>query len=477
MRLDFKAIYDNPAGTRTAIISRGRKNAKTTEAALMLLLHLCGPEARRNSQLNSTALSRDQAGIVYKLARQMVLLSPVLRRAVRPIDSSKQLVCDRLGTVFRALSADAATAVGLSPVFLVHDELGQVRGPKSDLYEACETATAANEQPLSVIISTQAAKDGDLLSILIDDAATGRDPSTVLRIDTAPIEADPFSERTIRKANPGLYSIMNRQEVLRMSEAAKALPSREAAYRNYVLNQRVEATDPIFPKAVWSGCGDAPAPMHEVRRLYVGLDLSAVTDLTAAVVVGLYDGAWQVWPTFWLPEDGLRDRAREDRVPYDIWHKQGLLETVPGRSIDYAFIAHWLRQLVETHDVARVAFDRWGFKMLSPRLLDAGFSQAEIDRLFVPFGQGFASMSPALQLLEADVVNGRMAHGNHPVLSMCIANTRVTRDPAGNRKLDKAKSTGRIDGAVALTMARGCVDEAEAAGKADPSFQLFFVGA
>ena len=181
MKDDFRAIYDNPHGTRRAIISRGRKNAKTTESAMILLLHLAGPEAKHNSQLFSAARSRDQAAILFALAAKMVRMSPDLNSVITVRDSGKQLFCGELGTLYRALSAEAATAYGLSPVLVVHDELGQVKGPRDSLYEALETATAAQEQPLSIIISTQAPTDADLLSTLIDDAKTGADPRVVLR--------------------------------------------------------------------------------------------------------------------------------------------------------------------------------------------------------------------------------------------------------------------------------------------------------
>ena len=167
MKDDFRAIYGNPAGpTRRAIISRGRKNAKTMEAACIILLHLCGYEARNrvNSQLYSTALSRDQASLVFGLAVKMVRMNPDLLRVVTIRETAKQMACPKLGTVYRALSADAGTNFGLSPALVVHDELGQIRGPRSSLYEAMETATAAQEEPLTVIISTQAPTDADLLS-------------------------------------------------------------------------------------------------------------------------------------------------------------------------------------------------------------------------------------------------------------------------------------------------------------------------
>jgi phage terminase large subunit-like protein len=161
-------IYDTP--TRRAIISFGRKNAKTTLSAFLLLLHLVGPEARQNSQLYSAAQSRDQAAILFALAAKIVRMSPDLSYYVTVRDTNKQLFCQELGTLYRALSADASTAYGLSPVFTVHDELGQVRGPRSELYEALETASGAQDEPLSIVISTQAPTDADLLSIMIDDA-------------------------------------------------------------------------------------------------------------------------------------------------------------------------------------------------------------------------------------------------------------------------------------------------------------------
>ncbi|TQE93740.1 MAG: terminase, partial [Spiribacter salinus] len=198
----IKSIYDQP--TRRAIISVGRKNSKTATSACLLLLHLVGPEARVNSQLYSAAQSRDQASIVFNLAAKMVRQNPVLSDYITIREAAKQLVCAEIGTTYKALSADASTAYGLSPAFVVHDELGQVRGPRSELYEALETAAGAQEAPLSVIISTQAATDGDLLSVLIDDALSGEDPETRLWLYTAPDDADPFSHEAQKAANPAL---------------------------------------------------------------------------------------------------------------------------------------------------------------------------------------------------------------------------------------------------------------------------------
>ena len=453
MREDFAAIYDNPAGTRRAVISRARKNAKTVEAAIIVLLHLCGPEARPNSQLNSAAQSRDQAAILFTLAAKMVRLNPELNDFVAVRDTKKELACPGLGTVYRALSADATTAYGLSPALIVHDELGQVRGPRSELYEALETATAAQAEPLSIVISTQAPTEADLFSILIDDARAGHDPRVICRIDSAPPDADPFSEEAIRAANPAFDYFMNKAEVLAMAADARRMPSREAEYRNLVLNQRVEASTPFVSRSVWMACSDAPAPIEGVP-VYGGLDLSAVTDLTALVLIGNVGGVWQCHPYFWLPGEGLADKARVDRVPYDLWQREGFLLTAPGRSIDYEYVAMFLAEQFEQYDIRKIAFDRWAFVHLKPWLLKAGFSEAQIEEHFVAYGQGTKSMTPALRELEGEINNRRLAHGGHPVLAMCAANAVVVGQQDA-RKLDKAKSSGRIDGMVALAMAFG----------------------
>lgn len=442
------AIYDSP--TRTFILSMARKNAKTATSAFLLLLHLCGPEATPNSQLYSAAQSRDQASILFGYASKVVRMSPELSEFVHIRESAKVLACPELGTMYRALSADASTAYGLSPVFSVHDELGQVKGPRSELYEAIETASAAHQKPLSIIISTQAPTDADLLSLLIDDALTGADPRIKIALHTAPTDCDPFSDAAIRAANPHFDSFMNKEEVRKQATDAKRLPAQEAGYRNLILNQRVEARSPFVTQSIWRENGARPAKL-DGQVVYGGLDLSSTTDLTALVLVS---EEMDVEPTFWLPEEGLSEKSRSDRVPYDLWRDQGFLQTTPGRSIEYDFIASQLRKVFDRCDVRAIAFDRYNMRFLKPCLERAGFSEPEIER-FVEFGQGFVSMSPAMRELETQLLRSKLKHGDHPVLEMCAKNATVVLDPAGNRKFVKAKNTGRIDGMVSLTMAIG----------------------
>jgi phage terminase large subunit-like protein len=446
----IRGIYDSP--TRRAIISFGRKNGKTTLAALLLLLHLCGPFYRKNSQLYSAAQSRDQAAILFALAAKIVRMSPDLHGVVQIRESGKQLLCPELGTIYKALSSETSTSYGLSPVFCVHDELGQVRGPRSELFEALETAAGAQEEPLSVVISTQAPTDADLLSVLIDDAKKGEDERVKLFLFTAPEELDPFSMDAIRAANPAIGEFLNPREVQDQADSARRMPSRESSYRNLILNQRVDGNAPLISRSVWLGCGDDPLPF--VGPVYAGLDLSARNDLTALVLVGRgEDGVWDSQSHFFVPEAGIKDRALRDRAPYDLWHEQGYLTATPGATVDYEWVARRLLDVAEECDLVTVAFDRWRIDLLKNELMKMG---AELP--LEPFGQGYKSMAPAIDTLESVLLNRQLRHGNNPVLTWCAMNAKATRDPAGNRKLDKAKASGRIDGIVALTMAFGVAD-------------------
>lgn len=454
-----RGIYNSP--TRRAIVSFGRKNAKTALAAFLLLLHLCGPEAIANSQLNSDAQSVEQAGVLFRLAAKIVRLSPDLRQYVVIRDTLKQLYCAELGTLYKALSSDAPTALGLSPVFAVHDELGQVRGPRSELYEAIETAMGAHEAPLSIIISTQAPTDGDLLSILIDDAKTGNDPRTKLFMFSAPLDADPFSDRAIRAANPAFGDFLNAAEVRDQAEVARRMPSAESGYRNLILNQRISQTSPFIPAAVYEkNAGEPDDDAFRTGPVVIGLDLSARNDLTAlAAIARGVDGKLNAKIEFFAPQTGIEDRSHRDRAPYDVWARQGFLTATPGASVDYAIVARRLGEWCDEFQVTEIAFDRWRIDVLKAEL-----SRVGLELPLVEFGQGFKDMSPALDALEAELVNGNMRFGSNPILKWCFANAVAIKDPAHNRKLDKSKSTGRIDGVQALSMAVGAEAKAEEAG-------------
>ena len=462
MQEDFRAIYDNKVPTRRAIISRPRKQAKTCECAFIVLLHLCGYEAKANSQLYSCAQSRDQAAQIFDYAAKIVRISPTLRDHVKVKDSAKELHCIGTGVRYKALSAETATALGKNPALIIHDEIGQVRGPRWTLYEAMETATGTQENPLTVIISTQAPTDADLLSVLIDDAKAGHDPRTVLRFDAAPMALDPFDEKTIALANPAFDIFMNKDEVMAMADDARRMPAREAEYRNLVLNQRIEASAQFIKPPQWAAC-NAPVASIEGRDCYAGLDLSETNALTALVLISKIDRVWHAVPTFWLPEEGIRDRAHTDRVPYDVLAEKGFIQLTPGGSVEYEHVAKDIAKIFRKHNVRKAAFDRWHFTQFKPWLIKAGFSEQQLADRWFEFGQGTQSMSPALRELESVILQKELAHGDNPVMNMCAANAVViggdgskeASKDSSNRKLSKKRSTGRIDGMVALAMAFG----------------------
>jgi phage terminase large subunit-like protein len=454
MKREIRTIYDSSVGCRRHIISTARKNSKTTLCGALPLNHLCGPSARnrRNSRLYSSAQSRDQAGLVFDAARRMVLLNDDLRQIISIKEASKTLRYDELGIEYKALSSESNTAQGLNPTFHVCDELGQVDGPNSALFEALELATGAQPDPLTVCISTQSASDADLFSTLIDDGLAGHDPHYTVSLYSALKNCALDDENAIRAANPSYDLFMNREEILAAARAAQRLPAREAAFRRYTLNQRIEEANPFVSSSVWDACHGTVAPLNELPVLFGGLDLSSVNDLTALCLVGRKADKWHTHCRFWLPEENLVEKSRADHTPFDVWARQGHLHTTPGRTIDLDFVAHELRELFRTCNIQRVAYDPWNFDYLKPSLLRAGFTDALIGERFHAFPQTTKAMSPALANLERLPLDRRVVH-NNPCLSMCAGHSTVRMDAAGNRALDKKRAQHKIDGMISLTMA------------------------
>lgn len=462
-------VYDNPHGTRLAILSIGKKNGKTPLIAALVLAHLAGPEARTNSQIVSGAMSQTQAATVFKYAWKMVQSSPKLQALVRVRPSLKTLQGLAANVEYRAISRQKKTAHGIAPVLAILDELGQVRGPQDDFVEAIETALGAYDDGMLVVISTQAASDTDLLSTWIDDQRDNPSPHTVCHVHAAEDpDCDVMDEAAWRQANPALGVFRSAKDMRLLAEKAKRMPSFEASFRNLNLNQRVETSSPLITRGVW--IANSFEPNVEAFRapgavVYGGLDLSSRTDLTALVLATLHDGRWHVLPYFWTPEKGIHERAKRDRAPYVVWRDKGLLRTTPGASVDYDDVVKDMRDVLDGITLKAVGFDRWRMDVMQKAIERAGWELP-----LVPFGQGYHDMSPAVDALEAALLNDQMSHGNHPVLNMCAANVVASKDEAGNRKPNKARSTGRIDGFAALLMALGV---AQKDLEATPVYQLF----
>jgi phage terminase large subunit-like protein len=448
-------VYDNPHGTRLAILSVGKKNGKTPLIAALVLCHVAGPEARTNSQIVSGAMSQTQAATVFKYAWKMVQASPKLQALVRVQPSLKTLQGLAANVEYRAISRQKKTAHGIAPVLAILDELGQVKGPQDDFVEAIETALGAYDNSMLIVISTQAASDADLLSTWIDDQIRDPRPTTVCHVHSAKVaDCDVQDETAWREANPALGIFRSEKDMRTLAEKASRMPAFEGSFRNLNLNQRVAQERLAFAPSVWrSGAGAIDMRIfRDGRPVHLGLDLSMRTDLTAAVAAALDDDEnVHLLPFCYTPLTGLEERARRDRAPYDVWVKQGQLRAVPGSTVDYDWVCEDLTLQLGFMNIATVQFDRWRIDVLKAAAERTRF--ARLVGAWQEVGQGFKDISPRLEAFEAALLGGRVRHGGHPLLTMGAANAIAVSDPAGSRKLDKSKSTQRIDPLVAAVMA------------------------
>jgi phage terminase large subunit-like protein len=445
-------VYRDENGVRpvrTAILSMGRKNGKTALAALLALCHTFGPESEERGEAYSCANDRKQATKIFEEAQASILKHPQLKGRVNIVSHEKRMLDMVTGSTFQALSAEARTKMGLSPSFVVYDELGSARDRK--LYDAMDSAQGARANPLMLVISTQAADDHAPLSTLIDHGLRVQhgeidDPSFHLTLYQAPVDADIESEATWLLANPAMGDFRSYADVKRQAEQARAMPSQENRFRNLILNQRVAAEAKLFERERWKTCG-AQAHIPDGAKVFGAVDLGATRDMTALVLVWAdADDVFHVQPHFWLPGN-IIERSHEDMAPYDVWVRNGLLYPA-GEGTDPKMVAHKIAELNGRYRITSIAFDAWRITELQRALDEIGCRV-----LLTPHGQGFKDMNGAIDVLERLIFQQRIRHGGNQILAWNVANAVATRNADGFRKLDKVKSSGRIDGVQALAMA------------------------
>jgi len=438
-------------------------------------VHLVGPESTINSEIYSAANEREQAAIVFRYASQLVRADSELESIITIVASTKTMVCFANGSVYKAVSAEAGTKMGYNPVVVIYDELAQAKN--NDLYEAFDTSMGARmsegEEPLFIVISTQSKDPQHILSQLINDGLSGQDPTTVCHLYTCPMANDGEVDDCLTNedkwlmANPALNDFRSLSEMQTFAKKAIRMPSFENTFRNLYLNQCVDQKSPLIPRAEWEGCfGEYDiAPGSE---LYMGLDLSGKTDLTS--LQGVTSGpishtiSW-----FWKPEATLQEHEDRDHVPYKLWKNQDYINTTPGKSIQYSYIAEELAKISTTYTIIAIAFDRYRIDDLRNAMNAIGLASyiekkdKDVNPVIepnggirlVPWGQGYKDMTPAVEAFEGSILNRTMMHNIQPCLTWNISNAMVVSDAAGNRKLDKSAVRFRIDGAIALCMAEG----------------------
>jgi phage terminase large subunit-like protein len=446
---------------RRAILSIARKNGKTALIAAIALAHLVGPVAEVHGEIYSAANDRDQASIVFKFAKQIVELEPELLKLIDIVPSTKTMIGRRMGTVYRAISAEAGTKHGYLPSVVIYDELAQAKN--RDLYDVLDTSFGARSEPLFIVISTQSNDPEHVLSRLIDDGLSGVDPSIVCHLHAADENCALDDEVQWKKANPALGKWRDREDFASAIRKALRLPAEEPKVRNLFLNQRVAPVSPLISRAEWMAC-KGEVILRDGEEVYLALDLSSVADLTA-LVIGSVDEPCRIQPYFWKPRDHVEEHSNRDfgsgTHRYREWAEAGHLLLSPGKTIDPEAVALFIAELTQRYKVRGLVYDRWGMQALLKEFDRIGLQAYEDtekggDGLrLVPWGQGFKDMAPALNALEYAVIERKLMHGGNPILNWNMANAVARTDPAGNRKLDKEKVKFRIDGAVAVTMLLG----------------------
>jgi len=450
-----------PNGTRLfreVYIEVPRKNGKSSLGAA-LALYLLFADGESGAEIYSAAADTDQAAIVFGVAKGMVEQDPDLDSVS---DSFRRSIVYK-SNAYHVLSADAPTKHGKNSHGILFDELHAQ--PNRELYDVLKTSTGSRRQPLLIMFTT-AGFDRNSICWEVHEYAqkvidgTVNDPAFLPIIYAADESDDWTSEKTWKKANPN-YGVSIKADYLRAEcEKAKVTPAYENTFKRLHLNLWTQQETRWLQMTEWDACGALSVNYDELRgrRCYAGLDLASTTDIAALVLV--FPGEpFKVLPFFWIPEDNMHDRVVKDRVPYDVWHRQGLIEATEGNLIDYRYIMLRLGRCRVDFDLKMLAFDRWGSQKIITDLCDEfGFTVDEKESrnygkpLLHQFGQGFASMSAPTKELLNMILARKIAHGGNPVLSWMASNAVVKQDAAGNLKLDKQKSIEKIDGLIALTM-------------------------
>lgn len=460
----IRRVYDgsNTDGTRLvrmALLSMGRKNGKTALVAALALAHFVGPEAEPRGQIVSAAADKQQAAIIFREMKAMILADPGLSDRILIRDFNREMEDAETGSTYHALSSDVATKHGLNPSLVVYDELAQA--PDRQLFDVLETSQGARANPLFWVISTQSADPNSVMSELVDhakdvEAGVVEDPRFAGFVYAVPDDADPFDETLWHLANPALGDFRSLEELRAYAAKAKRAPARLPSLRNLYLNQRTDSVAGLINALDWKACSGTVDESSLIgRRCFGGLDLSQSKDLTALVLYFPESGAVLVHA--WTPGDTLQERQEKDRQPYAIWRDNGVLYAPPGRVIDKQIVAAKAAELSERYDIQGIAYDRWRIEELKAQLDKDG-----IELPLEEWGQGFRDMSPAIDTLEDLVLEAKLRHGGNPLLTSHVAAAVVDVDPTGARKLNKRKARSRIDCLQALCMAVGLAARAPA---------------
>ncbi|HEL2110206.1 TPA: terminase large subunit [Streptococcus suis] len=436
----------------TAYIEIPKKNGKS-ELAAAIALYLLYADNEASAEVYGAACDRNQASIVFDVAKQMVQMSRPLEKRSKIMGATKRIVNYSNAGFYQVLSAETGTKHGLNVSGLVFDEIHAQ--PNRHLYDVLTKGSGdAREQPLFFIITTAGTDRNSIcyeLHTKALDILNGRkkDTSFYPVVYGLSDEDDWNDEANWRRANPSLGHTIGIDRVREAYQQALDNPAEENVFKQLRLNMWTSSSVAWIPEHVYAK-GNHPIQYDSLkgRSCYAGLDLSSTSDITAFVLVfppRFEEENYIVLPYFWLPEDTLELRCRRDHVLYDVWERQGYIKTTEGNVVHYGFIEKFIEELSEIYHIKEIAYDRWNATQMVQNLEGMGLTM-------VPFGQGYKDMSPPSKELYKLMMEGKIQHGGHPVLKWMGQNVVMRQDPAGNIKPDKEKSVEKIDGIVALIM-------------------------
>ena len=438
---------------RTAFVEICKKVGKS-ELAAAVALYLLYADNEPSAEVYGAAADRQQASIVFDVARQMVEMSPALLKRSKLMTATKRIVNYGNSGYYQVLSAEVGGKHGFSVSGLVFDEIHTQ--PNRQLYDVLTKGSSdARQNPLHFIITTAGTDRHSIayeLHTKAVDILEGRrvDPTFYPVVYGLKDDEDWEDEANWYKVNPSLGYTVDIERLRDAYREAKQNPADEVTFKWLRLNMWVSSTVAWIPDAIFmKGNEEIDLAALEGRDCYGGLDLSSTGDITALVLVFPprdEDEKYILLPFFWVPEETIPQRVKAASVPYDIWERQGYLLSTEGNVIHYDFIEKFINDLAEKYHIVEIAVDRWNATQMIQNLEGDGFTM-------VPFGQGFASMSGPTKDFYRLLMEGKIIHGGHPVLRWMAGNVVVDTDPAGNIKVTKAKSKEKIDGIVAAIMA------------------------
>ena len=442
---------DDTRRFRDAYIEVPRKNGKSTWAS-GTGLYMAAADMEAGAEVYSAATTRSQARIIFDSAKQMVLRSPELKKRFNVFTSN--LSIDRTASKFEPVSSEASTLDGLSTHCALVDELHEHKTP--DVLRVLDTSTGARTQSLIFKITTAGWnresvcwREHEYAERILRAEPGFEDDAYFAFIATIDKGDDWRDESSWIKANPNYGISVNPEDLRRKFHKAEMLATEQNNVRRKHLDEWTEQDDRWLEMGLYDASAKTVTPAKlQGRQCFAGLDLSTKIDLTAFVLVfppTADDECWYVLPRFWFPRDNMPERIKRDRVPFDVWARNGHITATDGNVVDYREVRKTITELAEQFVVTSIGYDPWNATETALKLQDDGFEMVETRQGARTFNE---PMTKYLELL----LSGKIVSGTNPVMRWCASNLAVRRDANDNIAPDKKRSTERIDGMVAMFM-------------------------